>query len=213
MIKNIAIIASLSLFFLFPDSLEAGKSSYFTMAETRSANLKPFPKWTGMRERFDSQSGVSLDQCDKVSFHPCAIKDWKEMIESLKNEPLAEQLKKVNSWANAHPYIVDQLNWGMEDYWETPHEFLSVSGDCEDYAIAKYYSLRTLGVPENALRIIIVQDLNLGGIIHAILGVYDGDRLVILDNQIQQVMPALKIYHYRPIYALNASSWWAYYSK
>jgi predicted transglutaminase-like cysteine proteinase len=62
------------------------------------------------------------------------------------------------------------------------------------------------------MRIIIVQDFNLGGIIHAILGVYgDNDELFILDNQIDQVMPAMKIYHYRPIYSVNEDWWWAYY--
>lgn len=166
-----------------------------------------------MRTRFGEQSKLPVEKCDHETFNPCAVKDWRRMIESIRSRPLGEQLKVVNKWANEHPYIVDQLNWGTEDYWETPNEFMTVSGDCEDYAIAKYYSLLELGIPENALRIIIVQDLNLGGIIHAILGVYEDGKLIILDNQIQQVMPAVKIYHYRPIYALNASSWWAYYAK
>jgi predicted transglutaminase-like cysteine proteinase len=120
----------------------------------------------------------------------------------------------VNDWGNKHPYIIDQLNWGMEDYWQTPYEFMTINGDCEDYAITKYYSMRALGIPEDRLRIIVLQDFNLGGIIHAVLGVYDEDGdLYILDNQIKQVMPALKIYHYRPIYGVNEHWWWAYTPK
>ena len=202
-----------TIFCLFFSPAYAGKPSYFTMGETQSTNLTPFPKWTGMRERFDDQKKIPLEECGSTDFHPCTIAEWDKMITNTRNKPLSEQLKTVNDWSNKHPYIVDQLNWGMEDFWETPHEFISVSGDCEDYAIVKYYSLRALGVPEEAMRIIIVQDLNLGGIIHAILGVYDDSKLVILDNQIKQVMPALKIYHYRPIYSLNAEHWWAYYSQ
>jgi predicted transglutaminase-like cysteine proteinase len=190
----------------------AASRSYFNMSATRSENLKPFPKWTGTLKRFDEQQKLDEEKCDTVEFYPCAVKSWKEMIASLEGKNLREQLDVINSWGNEHPYIVDQLNWGMEDFWETPHEFISVNGDCEDYAIAKYYSLKALGISLDKMRIIIVQDFNLGGIIHAILGVYDekGD-MYILDNQIDQVMPAMKIYHYRPIYSVNEDWWWAYY--
>ena len=193
-------------------SSNAASRSYFSMSATRSENLKPFPKWTGTLKRFDEQQKIDEEKCDTVEYYPCAVKSWEKMIEDLQGKDLKEQLDKVNSWGNEHPYIVDQLNWGMEDFWETPHEFISVNGDCEDYAIAKYYSLKALGIPLDRMRIIIVQDFNLGGIIHAILGVYDDDdKMYILDNQIDQVMPAMKIYHYRPIYSVNENWWWAYY--
>ncbi len=193
-------------------SVHAASRSYFNMSATRSENLKPFPKWTGTLKRFETQQKIDEEKCDTVEFYPCAVKSWKEMITSIEGKKLREQLNIVNEWGNEHPYIVDQLNWGIEDFWETPHEFISVNGDCEDYAIAKYYSLKALGIPLDKMRIIIVQDFNLGGIIHAILGVYgDNDELFILDNQIDQVMPAMKIYHYRPIYSVNEDWWWAYY--
>jgi predicted transglutaminase-like cysteine proteinase len=194
-------------------SANAARSSYFHMTETRSENLKPFPKWTGTMQRFVDQKRIEDTDCDKIKYHPCVIIEWREMLESISSKSLREQLEIINKWGNDHPYIVDQLNWGMEDYWETPYEFMTVNGDCEDYAIAKYYSLRALGISEDEMRVIIVQDFNLGGIIHAILGVYDGKELLILDNQIEQIMPALKIYHYRPIYGVNENWWWAYYPK
>ncbi len=183
------------------------------MTEERSGDITPFPKWTGMMSRFDGQKKVPDSHCGKVRFHPCSILDWKALINSIRGKPLREQLDIVNDWGNEHPYIIDQINWGVEDYWETPFEFMEISGDCEDYAIAKYYSLRALGLPEKNLRVIIVQDFNLGGIIHAVLGVYDGGELWILDNQSHQVMPAMKIYHYRPVYGINENAWWAYYPK
>jgi predicted transglutaminase-like cysteine proteinase len=192
----------------------ARSASYFDMNETRSENIAPFPKWTGMMDRYEDQKTVPDSDCGKVRFHPCSILEWRSMLSSIREKSFREQLTIVNSWANEHPYIEDQVNWGLEDYWETPYEFMEVSGDCEDYAITKYYSLRALGIPEERLRVIILQDLNLGGIIHAVLGVYDDDNnMMILDNQSQQVLPALKIYHYRPIFGINESSWWAYYPK
>lgn len=166
-----------------------------------------------MLARYSDQQTIPDSECNKKRYHPCVIKDWKKLLERNRNKPLSQQLPIINDWANKHPYIVDQINWGMEDYWETPFEFMSVSGDCEDYAIAKYYSLRAMGVSEDKLRIIVLQDLNLGGIIHAVLGVYDGDELWILDNQIKQVRSAMRIYHYRPIYGVNENQWWEYFPE
>ncbi len=193
-----------------PALTASNRQSYFEANASRSEDLSMFPKWTGVTSRTSDQDKIPDNECDRVQYHPCALKQWKAMLTSIHEKSLREQLTLVNSWANSHPYIIDQINWGMEDYWETPYEFMAVSGDCEDYAIAKYYSLRALGVPEDKLRVIIVQDFNLGGIIHAVLGVYDGNELLILDNQIKQVMPALKIYHYRPIYSINENWWWVY---
>lgn len=189
-------------------------NSYFDMKESRFNSLNNFPKWSGVMRRFAEQKNLSDSKCNTQDYHPCAIKGWKEMLEDLRGKPLDIQLDAVNNWSNSHPYIIDQLNWGVSDYWETPYEFIEINGDCEDYAIAKYYSLRALGISADKMRIIIVQDLNLGGIIHAILGVYDADNnLIILDNQIKQVRPALSIYHYRPIYGINEYNWWTYKPK
>ncbi len=77
---------------------------------------------------------------------------------------------------------------GESDYWADPVEFLTHGGDCEDFAIAKYASLRMLGVPEDHLRIAIVRDLQ-KQVMHAILIVYtdNGDALI-LDNQNRRVL-------------------------
>lgn len=188
----------------------AANASYFDAPATENSNLSAFKKWTGAITRTKEHfSRLDID-CGKETYHSCGVPEWKRLLEDTRNKPLSDQLKVINDWANAHTYIIDQLNWGMVDYWETPYEMIAFNGDCEDYAISKYYSLRKLGVPEESMRIIIVQDLNLGGIIHAVLGVYEGDELYILDNQIKQVMPADSIYHYKPIYAVNEHSWWRY---
>lgn len=191
----------------------AARHSYFIMSETPSSNLTPFPKWTGMVSRREKEATLTDSECGKTRFHPCSVHEWKRLLSSVRDKTLREQLRIINDWSNLHPYVEDMLNWGKEDYWETPYEFMEINGDCEDYAISKYYSLRALGVTPDQLRIIIVQDLNLGGIIHAVLGVYDEGELLILDNQITQVIPAMKIYHYRPIYGVNEMGWWAYYPK
>lgn len=211
--RTIIFIFSACIALLPCAPVQAARISYFNMTETQSTSLKPFPKWTGMMGRYEDAKKVPDSECGKTRFHPCTISDWKAWLETLRDKSLRSQIDLVNDWSNEHPYIEDQVNWGMEDYWETPYEFIDISGDCEDYAISKYYSLRALGIAADKMRVIIVQDLNLGGIIHAILGVYDEGEILILDNQSKQVRPALKIYHYRPIYGVNEEAWWAYYPK
>jgi predicted transglutaminase-like cysteine proteinase len=207
-------ICSFAIFSANAQSDSSSHNSYFEMNESRSDDLTSFPKWGGVLERFKGQIIDYELTCELDSYSPCLNKEWEDIFPNLRGQKFAQQLKTANDWGNAHPYIQDQVNWGVSDYWETPYEFMEISGDCEDYAIAKYYYLRALGIPAEKLRIIIVQDLNLGGIVHAILGVYtDSGELMILDNQADEVLPALNIYHYRPVYGLNEKSWWAYYPK
>ena len=176
----------------------------------QSKDLRGFPKWHDMVARYDEQKKIIPPPCDEQHPLSCAVDDWKKLLASLHGKELAFQLERINDFANAHPYTLDRVNWNEEDYWATPFEFLKFSGDCEDYTIFKYYSLRKLGIPANRLRIIVVQDTNLGGIVHAILGVIDGRKTYILDNQIKQVVQAGAIYHYLPIFSMNETTWWLY---
>jgi len=187
------LLFAVAVFFSLPAQAQ---DSYFNMREIEHSGLDSFPKWTNVIRKYPNPNSYA----------------FASNMEVLREQNFLQKLAIVNDWGNAYPYIEDIVNWGISDYWENPDEFMTVSGDCEDYAIAKYYFLKNLGVPIQKMRVIIVQDLNLGGIIHAILGVYATDgELMILDNQSKEILPALKIYHYFPIYGLNEENWWAYY--
>ena len=84
---------------------------------------------------------------------------------------------------------------------------MSKNGDCEDYAIAKYFSLRWLGLKPEDMRILVLHDMNLR-VAHAVLVVYHRGRALILDNQVRGVVEADAIRHYRPIYSINEQHWW-----
>ena len=74
---------------------------------------------------------------------------WRELIAQGQRENWSEQRKltEVNRFFNRLRFIDDYLLWGMKDYWAVPLEFLgAAAGDCEDYSIAKYFSLLELGV-------------------------------------------------------------------
>lgn len=171
-----------------------------TNVELPSKNLRKFPKWTDMIGRWNNGSA----QCNTST---CTMKGWAELIEKLKGKDRLSQIKAVHVALNSSRYILDINNWGKEDYWEIPFEFLKKSGDCEDYAISKYMALKALGVPVENMRIIALQDLNLN-LGHAVLIVYEGDDALLLDNQIKSVVSAKTIRHYKPVYAINEQNWW-----
>jgi predicted transglutaminase-like cysteine proteinase len=176
--------------------------SLFGTSETRSDNIRPFPKWTDMLARHRAEEKRGDPSCTPTRFVRCGIADWLAFLETEGKKDRKTQIVEVNSFLNQHPYVLDKLN-----YWETPREFAALDGDCKDYAIAKYFSLRYLGWSENELRVVIVQDLNLK-VAHAVLAVYTEGTILILDNQTRQVVRAETIHHYLPYYSINESSWW-----
>jgi len=122
----------------------------------------------------------------------------------------AEQLARVNRFFNAVPYATDMQTWRQEDYWATPVEMLGVhAADCEDYAIAKYFALRELGVPAEKLRITYVKALTLDQA-HMVLAYYptpEGEPLV-LDNLSERIAPAGAREDLVPVYSFNGEDLW-----
>lgn len=175
-------------------------SGLFGSEEVRSRNVSAFKKWTGVMARYEAQTKALKVSAPRVVM-------WQNELKHLSKKPQREQIEAVNDYFNAVRYIEDKDNYGREDYWATPIEFLSRGGDCEDFAIAKYASLRALGFSNDQLRIAIVQD-QVKNIPHAILIVYSNDGPVVLDNQNKQTMSVAKVDRYRPIFSINAENWW-----
>ncbi|MGQ0527845.1 MAG: transglutaminase-like cysteine peptidase [Alphaproteobacteria bacterium] len=171
----------------------------FDSTEKRSGNLKPFTKWTGVFDKFDRQ--VANGQAARVAA------EWRQSLSGLENASLKTIAGRVNSVMNSKPYIEDKNNYGSSDYWATPVDFMQKGGDCEDYAIAKYTAMRSLGVPDERMRIAIVQD-TLKNIPHAVLVVYTEDGPYILDNQIKTMLDASHAGRYKPIFSINKTAWW-----
>lgn len=191
-------------------TLAAATPSYpklFGTSEKSSGNLKPFPKWTGVLKRFFKDSGLPEGSCDDATVNKCHLAYWGEFIDKLVDIPPMEQLDSINRYMNKAPYITDPRNYNVNDYWATPKQFFDRDGDCEDYAIAKFTSLRALGWDNAQMRIVVLQDLNLK-IAHAVLAVYVDGEAWILDNQIKQIVTAGTIRHYRPLFSLNEDTWW-----
>lgn len=179
----------------------------FNSRAIRSANLKPFPKWRGTLERYFKEVRGPQPPCQPGLFTTCHLQDWSAFLQSLAGLPPEEKMRRVNSYHNKARYILDVVNWRVEDYWATPLQFLDRNGDCEDYAIAKFMSLRAVGFSNDQLRIVVLRDLNLK-LAHAILIVDLNGKKYVLDNQIATTVPADLIRHYQPIYSVNETHWW-----
>lgn len=80
-------------------------------------------------------------------------------INYYKHLPREKQLSKVNLYLNQLLTKKDIQHHSNSDYWETPKEFLITGkGDCEDYAIIKYYTLLKLGFKKSRLYMTIVYE-------------------------------------------------------
>ncbi|MDQ1362963.1 MAG: hypothetical protein QG652_823 [Pseudomonadota bacterium] len=186
----------------------AASAGLFGYQATQSNDLKMFPQWPSVLERH-IRDNVPEGQCLTRKLDSCHVQRWQVFLNSLRKLPAIEQMRRVNEFANRQAYILDIENYGMEDFWATPRQFLYNNGDCEDYAITKLLSLKQLGYDTSQMRIVILQDTNLR-IAHAVLAVdYQGDTLI-LDNQVPEVVSHRYVVHYVPIYSVNEQHWWMY---
>ena len=120
-------------------------------------------------------------------------------------------LQRVNLFFNQVPFAGDLQHWGVPDYWATPAEMLgSFGGDCEDYSIGKYLSLREIGIPLAKLRITYVRAAGFNES-HMVLAYYpspDADPLI-LDNLSSTIRPASQRTDLEPVYGFNDDDVWA----
>ena len=104
------------------------------------------------------------------------VLEWERLILNNRSKSDAEKLQIVNEFFNRLKFVDDIDRWGRRDYWGTPVEMLATSaGDCEDYSIAKYFTLKELGVPIARLRLTYVKAIELGQA-HMVLAYYPTPR-------------------------------------
>ena len=145
------------------------------------------------------------------------VRDWRALLSTLESAPEAEQLKRINRHFNRSiQFLDDPVVWQQKDYWATPLEtFAKRAGDCEDFVIAKYFSLRMLGVADEKLRLIYVR-AKIGGPnsslsqAHMVLGYYATPTAepLVLDNLIGDIRPASMRTDLFPIFSFNSSGLW-----
>jgi len=139
---------------------------------------------------------------------------WDKMLQSAKDKNTLEKLKIVNDFFNKITYKRDSLHWKQNDYWASPFEFLGTgAGDCEDYAIAKYFALRQLGIADAKLKITYVKlkrSHTKFEEAHMVLNYYHkvGKAPIVLDNINKKLKLATARTDLKPIYSFNAVGLW-----
>jgi len=139
------------------------------------------------------------------------LKAWDRMLKKSKNVKTLKKLKFVNDFFNQIKYKTDIKHWRKNDYWATPLEFTgTAAGDCEDYAIAKYFALLKLGIPEKKLRIAYVKLLRQRTKYeesHMVLSYHHkpNSTPIILDNVNKRLKLVSKRKDLKLIYSFNAS--------
>ncbi len=199
----LCILPALSLASVPAHAFPGNLFGYEQMAQ---ADVTAFPQWLSVLER-QLRDNLRDGDCAERRINRCHMTRWLAFLATIRALPAREQLREINRYANEKNYSLDIENYRVEDYWAIPRQFLANGGDCEDFAITKYFSLRWLGFAREELRIVVVQDTNLR-VPHAVLAVgRDGD-ILILDNQVRDVLPHSRVVHYAPVYSINERSWW-----
>ena len=168
------------------------------------------PRWERARTAL-AHDGRRLDACleDVAACGDPRRAAWRALVLELRDSPRPARLAAVNRFVNTVPYASDREVHGARDFWAGPWGFLAASGDCEDYAIAKYATLARLGVPVRDMRILVVEDRR-RGLPHAVLAVRTADGVRLLDNQSERLLDAARDDRYLPYYAVNERRRWLY---
>lgn len=166
------------------------------------------PRWEAARIAI-SADGVRLGACleDADACKTARLAAWRSVMIGLRGATPQLQIAGVNAFLNAIPYVADLDCFGTTDHWAGPLSFLAEGGDCEDYAIAKYATLRQLGFAADDLRILVVEDLAQGRA-HAVLAVRATGQAWLLDNQAPLAVAPNLPDRYAAYYAVNEERGW-----
>lgn len=128
-----------------------------------------------------------------------------KMMNKYANADEMEKVVQVNNFFNMVKYNFDIKVWGEEDYWASRDEFLGKGeGDCEDYSIAKYFTLAQMGVSTSKLYMTYVKALKLNRA-HMVLSYFKEPRTIplVLDNYNFKLLPATKRTDLKPVASFN----------
>jgi predicted transglutaminase-like cysteine proteinase len=137
------------------------------------------------------------------------LKAWVAIIHDDSNATDMEKLIKVNCFFNKMSFIEDEKNWGSKDYWATPVEFLRTSGgDCEDFALAKFFTLKAMGIDERKLFMTYAKTLSPRRA-HMVVTYHptQEDEPLILDNLSNEIKPAGKRADLLLVFSFNCSNY------
>lgn len=157
-----------------------------------------------------SQTSIQFEQKQYGSEAVNRLFSWQKLINNHRQETELEKIRLVTDFFNAIPYHTDKEVWNQTDFWANPLEFIGKNtGDCEDYTIAKYLTLKAMGVSPDKLRMVYVVSKKLKAP-HMILAYYETEdaQPLILDNMTPQILYAADRKDLRPVYMFSENAIW-----
>jgi predicted transglutaminase-like cysteine proteinase len=146
-----------------------------------------------------------------------AVQQWRALMRDAQDLPEADKLARVNEFFNRRiAFREDSEIWNQSDYWATPLETIGRgAGDCEDFSIAKYVTLKLMGIPVERMRLIYVR-AQIGGPhstvsqAHMVLGYYPSANAepLVLDNLVSEIRPAGRRPDLYPVFSFNSEGLW-----
>jgi predicted transglutaminase-like cysteine proteinase len=140
---------------------------------------------------------------------------WNNLLTKLPAMDLLQRLRAVSGFINVQlGGKSDQVVYGMGEHFASPREFVSRhGGDCEDFAICKYFALRALGWASADLRILLVEVPSRRSW-HAVLAANINGAIYIADNNFRPrdlALPQERMKGFFVLYyAFNEDGAWFY---
>lgn len=178
----------------------ANQNSALPRAQSYSKDIGNLPKWDRI---------INFYEMTNLQSPTPQYVEWWKFIRSLKSMHPTKQIEYVNKEINKFPYKQDNWIYKRRDHWASPSEFLENGGDCEDFAITKYMTLRRLGFRPDQMKIAMVYDVY-SGTDHSYLVVEYGKQTFVLDSREQQTAPHLFTKRYQAHYSFNENGIWRY---
>ncbi len=183
-----------------------GKATSFTPVSTRWNRIQN--DTAPVAGRFATCDGIS-GVCSEL-----AMRGWDYIVSKARTMRKGYQLSYINRTINRLiTYRDDRYVWKTAEYWASPQETLAKkAGDCEDFAILKYCSLREVGFKDANMRIVVLKD-RAASRYHAVLAAYYNDDWLILDNRFSRVRLQRDLLQYQQLYSLNDQAQWSHATK
>lgn len=210
--KKLSLVVMLAVLIVAaPASADTtGFPPLFDTVSYKNESLDALPQWRRVLNEISEEQALYRACIDASGpCQPRSLLAWQAMIKGQSGQSRLAQVHAVNRFVNQWTHRSDIDNYDQVEFWASPLTFLRQSGDCEDYAIMKYVSLREMGFPAEDLRIVIVQD-TLRELAHAVLAVNIDDDVYVLDNLFQAVLPQARVRQYLPYYSVNEQARWAH---
>ena len=162
-------------------------------------------KWSGVKKKLPREARV-LERC-RADAEACtpAAKSFLAVIDRAAARNGWARIAEINRAINLTIKSVDDMTqYGVRDLWASPlMTFTSGTGDCEDYAIAKYVALHEIGFRDEDLRLVIVHD-RVAKEDHAVTAVRYDNRWQILDNKTLDIRQDERIAQFDVLFVIDS---------